>query len=309
MAFELRAEEPVGKGVKRVLRRQLDAAVSGLSGPDADADATLHDARKRLKKARGLLRLVRDSLGEKVYRRENRRFRDAGRPLSQVRDAKVLIDTLDGLLAGHGGEVKAKPFARLREALEAKRREAREGAPGSKDGLARVREAAEEGRAEAKHWSIRPGGWQALRPGLKKVYKAGRRALAAAAGDASVENLHQWRKQAKYLRYVIRLLKPVSPRPMGRLADRAHDLEQTLGRDHDLAVLRQVVEAADDEIAREGDREKLLALIDRRRSELQREAFRLGRRVYRDKPGDFLRLVKQYWKAWRRAAKSGAAAP
>jgi len=50
--------------------------------------------------------------------------------------------------------------------------------------------------------------------------------------------------------------------------------------------------------------ETLVALIDRRREELQQEAFRLGRRLYRDKPKVFTKRIKGYWKAWRLEAET-----
>ena len=40
-------------------------------------------------------------------------------------------------------------------------------------------------------------------------------------------------------------------------------------------------------------------LIQRRRGELQKDAFGLGDELYRDRPKDFVRRLKAYWKAWR----------
>jgi hypothetical protein len=45
--------------------------------------------------------------------------------------------------------------------------------------------------------------------------------------------------------------------------------------------------------------EKLLALVDRRRDELQQQAFALGQRFYRERPREFSRLLKGYWTTWR----------
>jgi RNA polymerase sigma-70 factor (ECF subfamily) len=52
----------------------------------------------------------------------------------------------------------------------------------------------------------------------------------------------------------------------------------------------------------EGDRETLLALIDRRRTELGQEAMLLGRGFFEDRPRRFARRLKGYWKTWRRPA-------
>src|SRR5580704_13345662 len=76
---------------RRALVAQLDQAVAGLEDPRR---RSIHEIRKKLKRARAALRLLRDCLGKAVYRRENSLLRDAARPLTPVRDAKVLFETL-----------------------------------------------------------------------------------------------------------------------------------------------------------------------------------------------------------------------
>jgi len=85
------------------------------------------------------------------------------------------------------------------------------------------------------------------------------------------------------------------------MANEADHISELLGDDHDLAVLRQLL--ADDpdryggECAEEG--EVLVALIDRRRVELEQEAMLLGKRFFQEKPRLFARRLKGYWKMWR----------
>src|SRR5260221_9375162 len=98
MAFQLKADESVAKGLRRIARDQIDKALEALEqshGPTHEE--VIHDARKRFKKVRALLRLARPGLSKKFYDRENARFRDSGRPLSEVRDAKVLVEALDSV--------------------------------------------------------------------------------------------------------------------------------------------------------------------------------------------------------------------
>src|SRR5262249_43493939 len=100
MSFQLRPEEALRKSLRRIVRRQMDAVLEELAAaPPGPRDEAVHEARKSLKKIRAVLRLVRPAVGEKCYRRENTCFRDAGRPLTEVRDARILLETLDKLLA------------------------------------------------------------------------------------------------------------------------------------------------------------------------------------------------------------------
>jgi CHAD domain-containing protein len=297
MSFALKADESAVKGVKRLVRKQVEKAVEGLTGKSGGKqEGAVHDARKRFKKVRALLRLVRPELGEKVYRRENARFRDAARPLSEVRDARVMVEALDALAERSGD---GKSFGPLRKALQARQRATRRRVLQEEQAPARIVEAVEEARERVKDWDVGHKGWAALAGGLKRVYKAGRDASDAALAEPSVENLHEWRKQVKYLWHQLQVLGPTWPELMGQLGDQAHRLADHLGDDHDLAVLRELLAQEGAEWAAPGTLMKLLDLIDVRRGELQHAAAQLGQRLYADRPKAFLKRLHTYWQAWR----------
>jgi hypothetical protein len=114
---------------------------------------------------------------------------------------------------------------------------------------------------------------------------------SAAAAKPTVENLHEWRKQSKYLWHQLQLLEPAWIGVDGDLGDRFHQLSTTLGEDHDLAVLRQMIST--------GGPQTVVAPIDRRRAELQRAAFALGEQLYAEAPRDFVDRIERYWTAWK----------
>jgi hypothetical protein len=76
-----------------------------------------------------------------------------------------------------------------------------------------------------------------------------------------------------------------------------------LGDDHDQAVLRQMLTRDLRPVADEGEREALLALIDRRRAELEQEVLLLGERFFQDRPSELARRLIGYWKTWRGQAR------
>jgi CHAD domain-containing protein len=298
MAFRLKAEKSVGRGVKRVVRHQLDKALGRLRSKGG-GDEAVHDARKSFKKVRAVLRLVQDEIGEKAFRRENRRFRDAGRPLTEVRDAKALVEALDRLAEQSADEAETAPIANVRKALQADRRAVRRRVLRDEQAVPAVVSEVKEARDRLRDWSIPHQGWSALAGGIKETYKRGRRALAAAEKDPTPEHLHEWRKQAKYLWHQLQLLEPVWPGVMEELAQEVEALADLLGDDHDLVVLRDTLAAAPEKFGGKARLEKLLALIDRRRGVFAEEAFALGRRLYADRPREFTGRLREYWKAWR----------
>jgi CHAD domain-containing protein len=303
MTSQLRQTEAATKGVRRILRKQVGKALESLTsnGPML-ADKPIHDARKRLKKVRAALRLLREALGSSVYQQENAYFRDAARPLTEVRDATVLVDTLDQLAEHFKGEVTSRALDGLRQALVKQRREVRQRVLKKEDALRLVKESLEAAQGRLAEWSVGSRGWSVVGAGLKRIYQKGRDTFITAQKNPSVENLHEWRKQVKYLWHQLEMLQPMWPPVLEELAAQAHTLGDRLGDDHDLDVLRQKLF---EEPERFPDRKAVAAvvhLIDRRRAELQEEALPLGRRFYEEKPKRFADRLQGYWDAWRAEA-------
>jgi CHAD domain-containing protein len=298
MTAELQCSEPGTHGMRRIARSQIKDAVDALGGK-ALSDARIHEARKHLRKARATLRLLRPILGDAVYTRENTTLRDAARPLSRIRDGKVLLDSLDRLVERFGSVAREVPTDRLRRALQRERTRTRRDALGVA-GLATQRESLHKAHERAGRWAVGDHGWSVVGAGLARVYSKGRKALAEAERDRTPANLHEWRKQVKYFWHQLQALQPLWPGPVGELADQAHKLSDYLGDDHDLSLLRAKVLYNKAEFPEAAARGALLALIDRLRMELRDKAMVLGRRLYEEKPSAFKARFGQYWRAWQR---------
>jgi len=300
MAPRLRRSESGVAGVQRMLRRETKRAVRAMGSGHAPRGEAIHDARKRLKKARAALRLARTALSKDEYRWENDTLRDAARPLSEVRDAQALIDTLDDL-ARRGTPAQRQTFRTIRARLTAAGRTLRRRQFREKNILPAIREVVRHVRNRASHWPT-GGGWSVLSRGLERVYRAGRDSYQTVRKEASNENLHECRKQAKYLWHQLQLLEAVRPGRMKRLERGAHALSGRLGDDHDLAVLRDKIEAARLMLP-QGALSWIEPIIESRRSELQRDALALAHRLYSAAPSRFVGRVGADWHAWRSRRK------
>ena len=84
-------------------------------------------------------------------------------------------------------------------------------------------------------WCRVPDRWSAVRRGVERIHRDTRRAWKRALDDPRVETLHEWRKRAKDLRYVMELLELMWPEVIHPLAGEVERLESDLGEDHDLA--------------------------------------------------------------------------
>jgi CHAD domain-containing protein len=282
--------------IRRIVRKETEEALEDLDPNRSLTDEAIHDARKRLKRARAALRLIRQGLGDGTYRSENRILRDASRPLSEIRDAKVLIEAFDDLVKSITATRRRDLFP-MRAVLLSARRASRRRVLGGKSGLKPVRRALRSALRRSKDWrSVR--GWSALGAGLLRVYTSGREAFAAAQKEPTVDHLHEWRKQAKYLWHQLEILEPLAPSRMKPMGDRAHQLSDHLGVDHDLAMLEMRL-GAEGALVPSPALLGLLARIHGRRRRLQTKARILGGGVYSERPQEFVRRIEGYWRNWR----------
>jgi CYTH domain-containing protein/CHAD domain-containing protein len=294
-AYRLEPDETAPAGLQRVAAARARKASRKLGQIESEGAVAIHGARKDLKKLRAVLRLLREALGEDSYRAQNRRYRDAGRLLSDTRDAEVKVETLDDLEQRFGEEFPAAAIEHWRRDLE-RERYAAAADPGGDVGE-RVEEAVamiDAGREEIAAWDLGKDSWKLVEPGLLTAYREGREALEEVRDEPGNENVHEWRKRAKDLWYQLRVLRELWPEVLGETADQAHDLADLLGDHHDLAVL-----AAD---LRERDMvepEAVEALIARRQEELLSGAVAIGDRLYAEKPKAFGKRIKAYWKVAR----------
>jgi CHAD domain-containing protein len=294
-SYGLTRDEGLATGLSRVAAGRAESALERLHassvGEVETADA-VHGARKDMKKLRAVLRLLRDELGKKLYRRENARFRDAARALSQTRDAEMKLETLDAL-AEHEDGLPAEAVESWRKIL-ARDREAAANAARDEPAVEEAISLIEAGLRGIEGWELEGDSWQMVDAAVVRTYRRSRRTLKAAEKDRGEAEFHEWRKRAKDLWYELRLFSAAWSGPLEATADEAHKLSDLLGDHHDLAVLREDLHERN---LGEGETVALEAAISRRQEELAAEAFPLGRRLYAERPKDFSHRLRRYWDA------------
>ena len=169
MSYGLSFDETPAESVQRVRREQLEAAAEGLEhGHDDDPVEAVHDARKRIKKTRALLRLARPGMKNKAYRRRNRALRDTGRAMSGARDADVVAETVDLLAERFVGHVPEAFFTRTKAPLAA-------AAEGSREATDPHEHAAALRALAVEDWTFKGLDEDALTASLRRTYAEGRR--------------------------------------------------------------------------------------------------------------------------------------
>ena len=149
-------------------------------------------------------------------------------------------------------------------------------------------------RRELARWNLVDLDFEAVAPGLRRIYREGRHRYIRVRGEDGrrEEDVHDWRKRAKALYYALEMLGGKKAKGTRRVTLRAERLGELLGEEHDLWMLCVYVEENLDALAEDrSTQRKLLRLVERRRKRLRKRALKLGRDLYKRKPGKFTRRI------------------
>lgn len=235
MAFRLAPGEPVSVGLSRMLREAIDEARDALLDLNLDRDERVHVARRRLKRARSLVKVLRPLFGSS-YRDEVRRLRNAAGLLSGTRDADVAAATAATLLDGaEGRDREALETLHAALAARADRAHAEETPVDATTALL------DEARAAASYLPQHFDGTALFLDALGETYAAERQAMQTARKTGAPERFHDWRKRVKHRWHLLRLAEGRLKSARPKLIDRVDALGETLGLVNDCQVLLELV--------------------------------------------------------------------
>ena len=299
MAFRLREDESVAKGLSRVVRKELRSAVERLTGDRSDE--AIHDARKSIKKVRAVLQLVGDELDASAALKDLRR---ASHLLSPLRDMDAMIETARSLRSRDDAtsanqSALGTHLARQKAALTA---DADRG-----DILTRAARMLDRVHRDARDWRWKRTHFAGLAKAIKRSHKRARRVMQTARDHDTPDTFHDWRKRVKTLWYALRLLEGRAPRLHRPIADFKR-LETWLGDDHNLHVLQKQTRSLKASHATADGLAHLRTLMERRQRQLRRKTLALGGRLLAHSPKSFTQRVRAMWEPKSRAPQRSSAA-
>lgn len=269
MSYKIAKSGSVRRGLKRAAAGEIERAQKAL------ARKRIHEARKRFKKVRGLLRLARRGLGRKRFKRENALFRYAGQEIRAPRDAEALVETLDALASRYfKRQTPPAIFIRLRRLLVRQVKDLERGVA-SNGAFARTSRSMREELCRVGGWKLGHFTWKDARRAWRQAREQFREAFEAAREAPTDANLHAWRKRAKTLWYQTLLLRKGCPKVRKHMED-IEAVEVLLGEDRDLALLAKAVSDRERALRSADQLKILLGLLAERRKKLQAKALALA---------------------------------
>ena len=297
MSYRLKARESPSQGLQRIFREEIDSALKECEHPAHERGETVHETRKHLKKLRAALDLVAPEVGKRRFAREDRCVRQIAKLVSDLRDAHVRLQTLVELR-----DDDVRRFAHLENFLSMERESFSAAFAGWQKQAVPKLKAMNNRLAQ---WPLDDLTWKNVCATVAKSYRRGRNALDRALKKPSAECMHAWRTEVKQLWYQLRLLQPLNPVVLEKIATDAKTLGQLLGLDHDYAFLLERFDEKQPEPDLQKERTNLERLIRKRGRRLQRNATELGRRFYAEPPKAFAKRISIFIDDWVSKKRKG----
>ena len=289
MGYHIEKGESLATAFGRIAAEEIDLAMA--QSRRLHRGEAVHNARKALKRLRALLRSLRVAFPKKLFRAENRHIAATCRRISPLRDVHVQLRTLGKLkaAASPAGDHIRRQLLRQQSSFIRRIPALRK----------TVRALLEVSRQSLASWPLRKATAEDLASGLKRIYKQGREAFKAARKSPTPGHLHAWRKKTKSLGYGLEMIKNLGSGELSKMIRSSDILTEALGDDQDLFM---VLRALDKEHRSNpaSDFNRLANRISLKRAKRQKRAFKLGEKVYGEKPGGFEKRLDRYL---RRARK------
>jgi CHAD domain-containing protein len=289
MAYRLTSRRRVSHQLGHITRQQVHHALQHLE-PAAPSEAAIHEARRCVKRARAVLRLLEGAM-RPAYRRENDRLRTAAHSLSALRDADANEETLAVLQRRYPKLLNGATGRTIARGLRARKRRTRAQA-GTLLRTARV--ALTQSLKSAPDRVAQAAGGGAVRRGLLRGYRRARNASEEVTMDSGASIFHRLRRRVKDHEDQVRLCEGFASQARSRIRA-LKQLETWLGDDHNLTLLRRTILAGPSEYGSARATTLVLGCILRYQSLLRTRALRLGARLFRERPAHFQGVVKGWW--------------
>jgi hypothetical protein len=277
--LNLQRHETLAAGLTRIARETIDRAVGHLADSTIDTATRVHETRKRLKEIRAVLRLGRFGL-DGDFDELNVLFRDIARELASRREADALVAMARSLRGMSGDPLERRALTRVSRLLAADQ------APNLVPEMAALPSIAFAGDGT---------GW--FERGLRRTYRAGRRAFREARAQRTAAAIHEWRKRVKDLWYETEIVAPAWPDVLNARVAMLHGLSRFLGDHHDVWALNAHVAEHRRRFGKITT-QRMAVIAARRLSEIEGAIFEKGAFAYAETPRGWSGSIIAYWRAW-----------
>jgi CHAD domain-containing protein len=291
---KISTDHPAGEALRRLVRRTVKALSEDLER--AKSGKTVHPARRRLKLARSLLRLMKPALGADAFQEENEALRDAAQSLAGLRRTEAMSEAIGKLKKqAKDAPSDAAVFAELEMAAHDLRQDVV-----SPDEVAR-RIAEAQGKVEVlrgriAEWTLPKRDISLFVEGLRACFAKARSLLRDGLERKEMPLLHEARKSVIHHLHHVELLTPLWPKLFKVWAAELQELREDLGDLNDLDDLSAEFDRPDSPFAGLKHHARAVELIDQRRRAILTRIDNETGHLFAEEPKNFAARIDALWR-------------
>ena len=266
----------IGQQATRVADDQLIRAMADLHRSGAERGRAVHDARRRIRKVRALLRVLRPRLSADAYAEADRRLRALSRRLAPIASGPIVLGTVARLAARPDARKARHAIDAIKAALvERAQRSDRTAAAAHLLQRAETTLAVE--RARIGTWDIEQ--WRLpIAASFAHSRREAAKAMTRAIDSPTAARERAWRRSTARLWSHVQLLEP-SNRALRPVRERLEALDACLDESHNVRILERILMT--EALASRRDRATALRLLRHYQTELRARAHVQGQAALR----------------------------
>ena len=260
------------------IEKLLEHTSKEISESSISSDKQIHSIRVMTKKMRSLLYLIKPFFGDKEFlESQNKFYKELAKSLSQERETKVMYDTFQWLIK------KSKLPIDNFEEIQTTLRQNLENNTTTDADINQKLQICKQSMMMAldtikdqkrANYTIKD-----LKAGFFKTYKKARDTLHLALATKEIEDIHLFRKYAKYHMYQIQLLSNQLRRSKKRSKD-LDKLTSLLGKSHDLTLFAEYLHNNKNLT----NSDILISCISKEQKKLINEALKIAKKAFKYRP-------------------------
>jgi CHAD domain-containing protein len=278
----LRTDIPPAEALRRLARQTLAGLSHDLDA--AKAGGGVHAARKKLKIARSLLRLLRHAMGKADFKAADSRLGKAARLLAGLRHAEAMREAVAKLSAAE----TEHSFDDISHMAEAGHRDAAHRSETAAD-IAEARGHVEAVRDTVNNWRLPKRSTRTFADAAAASYRHARRLMRRGLSSGDVATLHEARKSLIHHLHQLEILSPKMAEDTRSRIRGFSRLREDLGDLNDLAELKRQLKPGE---SGPDDRSGIAAAISRQNRKLLRRIEKRSCRLFSGKPRDLRRAYR-----------------
>lgn len=272
-------KENLENELRDLIVSQIDESLTLRNDTGVSDEVRVHELRKAVKRSRAILRLLKPALDESSFYNLDEILGKSARLLTDQREATVNLRTFINISNTTAQPISEDLKNSILEGLSRKINQSYNLSPNNFSSqlytsllsLKRVKD-------KIENITLHPIEDKNLSTLIQKTYQKATKLYNDARFSLDTEIIHKWRRFIKHLLFQLKLSPLHITKNTSNMISMLDDLSDTLGNEHDLAIMEDYLLHNFD--FSKDDQQQIHLIVAKERSRLQNKAFKLGAKLF-----------------------------